>query len=165
MGRVKRKGARRLITIGKGGIFFDGPKPLIARRSQRDLSAGPCDQKINLAPSRRVVWRRRSDLSSIYLIRMGLRLVQMLGKKLQADDDVVQLAFCKFSSDGSNCKEPPIPPATANLRRQQSASAATRGAVAQRFSEAAPPKTNRRRVSFLAARGRYVEEVGARAAK
>ena len=86
MGRVKRKGARRLITIGKGGIFFDGPKPLIARRSQRDLSAGPCDQKINLAPSRRVVWRRRSDLSSIYLIRMGLRLVQMLGKKLQADD-------------------------------------------------------------------------------
>ena len=30
--------------------------------------------------------RRRSDLSSIYLIRMGLRLVQMLGKKLQADD-------------------------------------------------------------------------------
>ena len=102
---------------------------------------------------------------SIYMIRMGLRLVQMLGKKLQADDDVVQLAFCKFSSDGSNCKEPPIPPATANLRRQQSASAATRGAVAQRFSEAAPPKTNRRRVSFLAARGRYVEEVGARAAK
>ena len=107
----------------------------------------------------------RSGLSSIYMIRMGLRLVQMLGKKLQADDDVVQLAFCKFSSDGSNCKEPPIPPATANLRRQQSASAATRGAVAQRFSEAAPPKTNRRRVSFLAARGRYVEEVGARAAK
>ena len=69
----------------------------------------------------------RSGLSSIYMIRMGLRLVQMLGKKLQADDDVVQLAFCKFSSDGSNCKEPPIPPATANLRRQQSASAATRG--------------------------------------
>ena len=61
------------------------------------------------------------------MIQMGLRLVQMLGKKLQADDDVVQLAFCKFSSDGSNCKEPPIPPATANLRRQQSASAATRG--------------------------------------
>ena len=28
----------------------------------------------------------RSGLSSIYMIRMGLRLVQMLGKKLQADD-------------------------------------------------------------------------------
>ena len=95
MGRVKRKGARRLITIGKGGIFFDGPKPLIARRSQRDLSAGPCDQKINSAPSRRVVWHRRSDLSSIYLIRMGLRLVQMLGKKLQADD--VMQRMSRFS--------------------------------------------------------------------
>ena len=28
----------------------------------------------------------RSGLSSIYMIRMGLRLVQMRGKKLQADD-------------------------------------------------------------------------------
>ena len=35
---------------------------------------------------RETVWRRRSGLSSIYMIRMGLRLVQMLGKKLQADD-------------------------------------------------------------------------------
>ena len=86
------------------------------------------------------------------MIRMGLRLVQMLGKKLQADDDVVQLAFCKFSSDGSNCKEPPIPPATANLRRQQSASAAT-----QELLREGSPK--RQRVSFLAARGRYVEEM------
>ena len=35
---------------------------------------------------RETVWRRRSGLSSIYMIRMGLRLVQMRGKKLQADD-------------------------------------------------------------------------------
>ena len=116
-------------------------------------------------------WMKRGSLvpafwSFFYLHDSnGAQIGSDARKKLQADDDVVQLAFCKFSSDGSNCKEPPIPPATANLRRQQSASAATRGAVAQRFSEAAPPKTNRRRVSFLAARGRYVEEVGARAAK
>ena len=78
-------------------------------------------------------WMKRGSLvpafwSFFYLHDSnGAQIGQMLGKKLQADDDVVQLAFCKFSSDGSNCKEPPIPPATANLRRQQSASAATRG--------------------------------------
>ena len=31
--------------------------PLIARRGQRDSAAGPCDQTINSAPSRRAVWR------------------------------------------------------------------------------------------------------------
>ena len=36
-----------------------------------------------------------SGLSSIYMIRMGLRLVQMLGKRLQADD--VMQRMSRFS--------------------------------------------------------------------
>ena len=35
------------------------------------------------------------------------------------------IAFCEFGSDESRCEEPPLPPTT-DLRRQQSASAATR---------------------------------------
>ena len=64
---------------GESRSAFDGPKPLIARPCQRDSAYGPCDRKIYSAPSRRAAWRRRSGLSSIYMIRMGLRLVQMLG--------------------------------------------------------------------------------------
>ena len=39
---------------------FDGPKPLITRRCQRNSVHGPCDQKINSAPTtdRETVWRR-----------------------------------------------------------------------------------------------------------
>ena len=36
----------------------------------------------------------RSGLSSIYMIRMGLRLVQMLGKKLQADEAAHAFLCC-----------------------------------------------------------------------
>ena len=67
---------------------FDGPKPLIARHRRSDSIAGPCYRKINSAPTTegRRFGAVRSGLSSIYMIRMGLRLVQMRGKKLQADD-------------------------------------------------------------------------------
>ena len=40
------------------------------------------------------VWCRRSGLSSIYMIQMGLRLVQMLGKKLQADEAAHAFLCC-----------------------------------------------------------------------
>ncbi|ERL20453.1 hypothetical protein HMPREF1246_0119 [Acidaminococcus sp. BV3L6] len=36
----------------------------------------------------------RSGLSSIYMIRMGLRLVQMRGKKLQADKAAHAFSCC-----------------------------------------------------------------------
>ena len=36
---------------GESRSAFDGPKPLIARRCQRDSAYGPCDQKINSAPT------------------------------------------------------------------------------------------------------------------
>ena len=49
--------------------------------------------------------------------------------------------------------------------RQQSHWYSAVGVDERRFFEAALPKVNERRVSFLTARGRYVEEVGARAAK
>lgn len=46
--------------------------------------------------------------------------------------------------------------------RQQSHWYSAVGVDARRFFEAALPKVNERRVSFLTARGRYVEEIEAR---
>ena len=64
----------------------------------------------------------RSGLSSIYMIRMGLRLVQMRGKKLQADDVMQRmprsdlffhLLFANSVQMGSRYEEPLLPPTTA----------------------------------------------------
>mgnify|MGYP000221834388 CR=1 FL=1 len=37
--------------VGESRSAFDGPKLLIARRCQRDSAYGPCDRKINSAPT------------------------------------------------------------------------------------------------------------------
>ena len=48
----------------------------------------------------------RSGLSSIYMIRMGLRLVQMRGKKLQADDVVQDLGTSRKPAAFDNADGP-----------------------------------------------------------
>ena len=59
---------------------FDGPKPLITRRCQRNSVHGPCDQKINSAPTtdRETVWRRSHSLFPYGLFKSRLSFILSL---------------------------------------------------------------------------------------
>ena len=71
---------------------FDGPKPLITRRCQRNSVHGPCDQKINSAPTtdRETVWRR-AFWSFFYLHDSnGAQIGSDARNNAKQADDVVQ---------------------------------------------------------------------------
>ena len=133
--RVIEKSIRRPRTKG------DGLAPCV-----RSFSHLPFSNMAQIGPdarkNARAEGRRRTKISRYYVSGLIRKIVLLFYS-------FIPFAFYKFGSDGSRYEELPASATTADLRRQQSDSAATR----ELLRESSP---NRRRVSFLAARGRYV---------
>ena len=68
----------------------------------------------------------RAQNRTYLYVRFWAYLMVLLPYNLFPSGIFFHLLFCKFGSDGFRYEESPLPPTTTDLRRQQSASAATR---------------------------------------
>ena len=68
----------------------------------------------------------RAQNRTYLYVRFWAYLMVLLPSNLFPSGIFFHLLFCKFGSDGFRYEESPLPPTTTDLRRQQSASAATR---------------------------------------